>query len=63
MLNNTVDERQFEDLPEEIVRIIFNYLPDLFIFTNIRLVNKFLKRIADDYVIGKILKNFWRRYA
>ena len=54
MLDDTVDERHFDDLPEEIIRIIFTYLPDLFIFTNIRLVNKFLKRIADDYVTGKV---------
>ena len=54
MLDNIVDDRHFDDLPEEIIRIIFTYLPDLFIFTNIRLVNKFLKRIADDYVTGKV---------
>ena len=53
MSNDAVDERHFDDLPEEIIRMIFNYLSDIFVFTNVRLVNKFLKRIADDYVTGK----------
>ena len=54
MSNDADDERHFDDLPEEVIRMIFNYLSDIFVFSNIRLVNKFLKRIADDYVTGKV---------
>ena len=52
MTHNTSRESNFDDLPEEIIRIIFNYLSDAFVFTNLRLVNRNLKQIVDGYVKG-----------
>ena len=40
------------ELPEEIIRTIFKYLPDIDVFTNLRLVNRTFKNIVDDYVVG-----------
>ena len=52
MLQET-DKPSLQDLPEELIRYIFTYLPDTDVFTNIRLVNTTLKGIVDSYLIGK----------
>jgi hypothetical protein len=47
-----------DELPEEIIRAIFKYLSDTDVFTNLRLVNRTLKQIVDDYLIGNfVFKN------
>ena len=46
------------DLPEEVLRQIFHYISDDDVFANVRMVNRRLKDIIDDYLTGKII--FWK---
>lgn len=63
MTHSTSREYNFDDLPEEIIRIIFSYLPDFFVFTNLRLVNRNLKQIVDEYVKGSFRKPLVLEYV
>ena len=43
------------ELPEEVLRAIFLYLSDDDVFSNVRMVNRRLKGIADNYLTGKAI--------
>ena len=51
-MSNQNDGYSLHELPEEIIRTIFHFIPDDDVFVNLRMVNKKLKQIVDDYLIG-----------
>ena len=51
-MSNKNDGYSLHELPEEIIRTIFHFLPDDDVFVNLRMVNRKLKRIVDDYLVG-----------
>ena len=51
-MSNQNGGSRLHELPEEIIRTIFHFLPDDQVFVNLRMVNRRLKRIVDDYLIG-----------
>ena len=58
MKQQNVHKYCLDDLPEEVIRIIFKYLPDSDVFTNLRLVSSTFKKIVDAYLLGNFLNQF-----